>query len=230
MNFIARVFADGSDFIGTDVHRTEGTKAGRSGLGDCICEISNLYQTHDGSNMLVPNVHGAFAALISMLDQPTTHNWIIDHAAFNVYANSKSQQEVEFKSGRKTLICYPEYDDYIKLDKNKFEPTPIPAGEYATIQRRPRNKKSGYTPDDIKTIESKYDLPLVDVGGQEHLGLNKLAYIIDNARFHVGIDSGMSHFALMVKPKRDVHIYVKQDRVSGVAYRWINKGYRVRYV
>jgi hypothetical protein len=64
----------------------------------------------------------------------------------------------------------------------------------------------------------------------EKLGPAKVAYIISKAKFHIGIDSGMSHFALTIKNKEDVHIYVPKDRQTSVTYRWINKGYNVELI
>ena len=38
----------------------------------------------------------------------------------------------------------------------------------------------------------------------------------------------MSHYALTIKDKKDVHIYVPEDRITGVTYRWLKYGYNVK--
>lgn len=229
MKLTARVLADGTDFIGTDIFRPIGVHAGRSGMGDTICELSNLINAnYNSASILVPKLHPAFKQLKELFGLSSKYEWRINPQEYNILKKYSSHDEIEVKEGLKLLHCYPEFEDYAKLDKSKFIETNIPSEPYATIQRVPFAKKCQYTDKHIKYIESQYNIKIIEIGGKEHLGLEKIAYIIDNAQFHIGLDSGMSHYALTIKDKKDVHIYVPEDRITGVTYRWLKYGYNVK--
>lgn len=229
MKLTARVIADGTDFIGTKVFRPVGVHAGRNGLGDCICELSNLINAdYNQASILVPRLHPAFKDLQKLYDLSSKYEWQIQPAEYNDLKKFSSHEEIEREKGLKLLPCYPEYSDYAKLNKSQFIKTDIPTEPYATIQRVPFAKKCLYTKEHIEYMESQYNIKIIDVGGREDLGLAKVAYIIDNAQFHIGLDSGMSHYALTIKNKEDVHIYVPEDRITGVTYRWMKYGYNIK--
>jgi hypothetical protein len=229
MKFVARAIADGTDFIGTDIFRKEGIPAGRSGLGDAICEISNLINYgYDTAEVVVPKFHPAFKNLLNLYDINGKYNWKLDSNFYNGTKIYSTIKEIEEKTGYKVLHCYPEFKEYAKLDKSKFIKTDLPKEPYATIQRTPFAKKCLYTEKHIKYMESQYDIKIIEIGGKENLGLERVAYIIDNAEFHIGIDSGLTHFALTIKDINDVHIYVPEDRITGVTYRWLHNEYNVK--
>lgn len=230
-HYITRAWADGTDFIGTAYHRKTGVKAGRSGMGDMICEVSNLYAQGGPADVLCEKVHPAIKTFLSLINEKhSQYEWLIDPYTYRkIVSKSKDLETQEQISDRKILHCYPEFD-YIKLDRNKFVKTELPSEEYATVQTVPFAKKCNYTIQMMENVKKQYNIKIVEVGGQEKLGLKKLAYIIDNAKFHIGIDSGMSHFAHCIKEKKDVHLYVPRDRITGVTYRWINQGYNVNLI
>lgn len=236
MDLIARAWGDGLDFLGTELHRPKNKRAGRRGFGDMICEVSNLCQSpffHEGGHILVPQLHSAFNTFNSLLPMSTNHwVWESNTQKFNKIV-SKSHDWDSLNKIRSILHCHTEYDDYIKLDKSKFvecNDLVDTESEYATIQTIPFAQKCNYTKDHIREIQSMYDIKIVDIGGNEKLGPLKCAYIINKAKFHIGIDSGMSHFALTVKDKKDVIIHVPEKRITSASYRWIQKGYNVELI
>jgi hypothetical protein len=232
MNFITRAFGDGTDFIGTKLHRTKDKPAGRSGFGDMICEVSNLYAQATEGNILTDKLHPGFNRFLKMIDHPhDNYLWDVHPGKYaRTLQKCKSWEDQKSIPDVTLLHCYPDYD-YIKLDRSRFIETELPTGEYATIQRRPYAKKCGYTHQMIQGVERRYpNMNIIEVGDREDLGMEKVAYLIDNAKFHIGIDSGMSHFAHCIKDKQDVHLYVPEDRITGVSYRWINQGYNVTLI
>ena len=70
MDFITRAFGDGTDFIGTQLHRMKDKPAGRSGFGDMICEVSNLYAQATEGNILTNKLHPGFNRFLKMIDHP----------------------------------------------------------------------------------------------------------------------------------------------------------------
>ena len=232
MNFITRAFGDGTDFIGTPLHRGKDVKAGRSGFGDMICEVSNLYAQATEGTILTDKLHPGFNRFLQMIDHPhDNYLWEIHPRKYNREVRQCKSWEDQKRLPDKTLLhCYPDFD-YIKLNKNSFRETILPTGDYVTIQRRPRAKKCGYTPQMIQDVERRYSgIQIIEVGEREDLGMEKVAYLIEHAKFHIGIDSGMSHFAHCIKDKQDVHLYVPRDRITGVTYRWINQKYNVTLI
>jgi len=226
MQYITRAWADGTDFIGTDIERKSNVKAGRRGMGDMICEVSNFYRT-DGGNVLTDGLNPAFHDFCNLFNHNhEKYKWNVDDISFmNLVSKSYDWNSFEGISERKVIHCYPE-GSYVKLDPSKFVQTEIPDGEYVTVQSKPFAKKCNYT-DEVDKAKAMYDLPIIEVGGKESLGLAKLAYIIHNAKYHIGIDSGMTHFANCIKEKNDVHIYIPKGRITGVGKRWIDQGYKV---
>lgn len=233
MKLIARAWGDGTDFINTELFRPNNIRADRRGLGDMICEVSNLYAQTKEADILIPYIHDALNNFINLLDiNERTYTWNVNRKLWNqLVSNSSDNTSLAKVSGRQILHCYPEFD-YVKLDQNKFVETEIPKDLYGTIQEIPFAKKCGY---DRKHIQEKfqeaqkqYKFPFVSIHGLENLGLAKVAYIIKHAQVHVGIDSGMTHFANTIKNKKDVHIYVPSDRITGVTYRWLKQDYDVR--
>lgn len=236
MKLMARAWADGLDFIGTNIHRPKNVKAGRVGFGDMICEVSNLCQApyfNQGGTILVPDLHSAFNVFVSMLPcNMDKWTWEVNRSKFNKIKVQTKDWDSQ-NSLRTILHCHTEYDDYIKLDKNKFKKCEVLVDtdtEYATIQRKAFSKKCQYNDNHIKKMEDKYGMKIIEIGGHEKLGPEKCAYILDKAKLHIGIDSGMSHFALTVKDKQDVHIHVPKDRITSATYRWIDKGYNVTLI
>lgn len=236
MKLMTRAWADGLDFIGTEVHRPSNVRAGRIGFGDMICEVSNLCQApyfDEGGEILTTELHPAFPKIISLLPFSIDHwTWITDKAKFNKIVSNTTDWDSQNKT-RSILHCHTEYPDYIKLDKSKFVKCDVlvdTSSEYATIQRKPNAQKCNYNNDHIKKIEDKYSIKIIEIGKNEKLGPAKCAYIIDKAKFHIGIDSGMSHFALTIKNREDVHIHVPKKRITSATYRWIEKGYNVELI
>lgn len=236
MELMARAWADGLDFVGTEFHRPANKKAGRRGFGDMICEVSNLCQAPyfaEGGTILVPHLHKGFKAFTALLPVDISHwEWKANASQFNKLVAQTKNWDSQNKL-RTILHCHSIYDEYVRLDSNKFEECEKLVDtntEYVTIQRTPFAQKCNYTKDHIKQIEKRYDVKLVEIGGHEKLGPAKVAYIIHKAKFHIGIDSGMTHFALTIKDKQDVHIYVPERKQTSPTYRWINKGYNVTLI
>ena len=240
--FITRAYTDGTDFIGSDIFRAAGIKAGRNGFGDMICEVSNLIAQAKEAEILHAG-RGAgsycqnmgFVDFIKLVDlTERKYKWIHDSKQYNkLLTVSKNNEELCKHSGRELLHCYPE-NPYVSLDASKFIEQDLGISEYVTYQGNPFSKKCGYDRPHMQEAYSnkikERGIPAVDVGGLEKAGLPAIAGIIKNAVAHVGIDSGMTHFALCVRDKKDVDIVVPSDRISGVSYRWINQGYNVNLI
>ena len=228
MNFIVNAFTDGTDFIGQDGFRPIGQRCAPRGFGDMICQISNLNAQTDSGNVLTSYINPAFNIFNSLLlKKHQKHTWINNRAIFEQCVSMASNNEELCKiTDRKFLHSYPDYE-YIKLDKSKFI---NPDGwnekpfSYATAQSVPFAQKCKYDLDEIQNIYKKFGIKIIEVSGKEDLGLLKLAYIIHNAQFHLGIDSGMTHFALTIKDKKDVKIFIPKKRITGVGKRWIDAG------
>ena len=236
VDLVVRCWADGLDFVGTSIHRKNNIKAGRSGFGDMICEVSNLCMSpffEEGGSVLAPDYHPAHKKFIDFLSLDLSHwKWISDNGEYN-RITKKSKDWHSLNEIRPILHCHSIYEDYVKLDKDKFiecNDLVDTTTEYATIQTIPFSRKCQYTQDHIKQMEDQYQLGIIEIGGKEKLGMNKIAYIIDKAKYHIGIDSGMSHFALTIKNKEDVHLYVPEQRQTSVCYRWIKNGYNVKLI
>ena len=233
--FITRAWADGTDFIGTDLHREKNKRAGRRGFGDMICEVSNLYAQSKDAEVLCPFLHSGHKKFCSMIDmKDRKYFWSPNGSKHNHYISmSKDNESLCNFSESKLLHCYPDYD-YVKLDESKFLETEIPKGDYITCQSKPNAKKCNYERTHIqkalKQFKKQFGMEIIEVGGKESLGMEKIAYLIKHSKYFVGIDSGMTHFANTVKEKSDVHIVVPEDRITGVSWRWINQGYNVKLV
>jgi hypothetical protein len=233
--FITRAWGDGTDFIGTDLFRPTTGKAMRTGFGDLICEFSNLYAQTSKASVLTNATHAALSHFASLVDlSGRKYDWIENRPLHTQYVNQSTDNESLCEvSGMKLLHCYPDYE-YVQLDKSKFDTTDIPEGHYGTYQSKGISGKCSYDRPHIQKyidkVKRDLDIPFVDVANLQHLGLAKVAYIIDNAMVHVGIDSGMTHFAHTIKLKDDVIIIVPEDRITGVSYRWLNHGFRVELV
>lgn len=233
--FITRGYADGTDFIGTDKFRGSKERAGRKGFGDMICEVSNLVAKTDKADILCPFLHAGHERFMKMIDMKgKRYFWNTnssEHAHYITMSND-NKTLCDF-SGRELLFPYPDHD-YVKLDESKFVEHVVVSGEYITTQSMGFAKKCEYHRKHIQEaftqLKESYGLPIVEVGGMEKLGMEKIAYIIKNSKKFVGIDSGMTHFANCIKEKNDVVILVPKDRITGVSYRWINNGYDVRLV
>ena len=236
--FIVRAYCDGTDFIGTDIHRDKSTPSGRNGFGDMIQEISNLYHRTKKAAILCPSLNPAYKDFTNMLDMTDReYLWNPDTEKYNLYTDiCKTNEQLALRSERSLVMPHPNTDDYVKMVKERFVD---PEEEtfykpYVTYQSKPRATKCQYGRKHVQDAYlakiKSYGVQAVDVDGLEELGIPKLAWIIDNAIAHVGIDSGMTHFALTVKNKGDVKIIVPEDRITGVSYRWINKEYNVELV
>jgi len=236
--FIVRAYCDGTDFIGTDIHKDKFTESGRTGFGDMIQEISNLYHRTKKASILCPSLNPAYQDFTDMLDMTDReYLWNPDTEKYNLYKDiCKTNEQLALRSGRSLVMPHPDTDDYVKMVKERFVD---PEEEtfykpYVTYQSKPRSTKCEYGRKHVQNAYlekiKSYGVPAVDVDGLEELGITKLAWIIDNAIAHVGIDSGMTHFALTIKNKVDVKIIVPEDKITGVSYRWINKGYNVELV
>ena len=233
--FIARGWGDGTDFIGTNMFRSTNIKADRRGFGDMICEVSNLYAQANEADILIPSIHHGLNNFIKLVDMNNrNYQWNNNKALFHKFLSQSTNNESLAKvSERDILHCYPDFE-YVQLVSERFIKTDIPMGIYGTIQELPLAKKCEYGRTHIHEAfleaQKQYDFPLISVAGLEKLGLAKLAYIIKHAVVHVGVDSGMSHFALTIKNKNDVHLYVPKDRITGVTHRWIRDGYNVNFL
>lgn len=236
--FIVRAYCDGTDFIGTDIHRDITVPSGRTGFGDMIQEISNLYHRTKKAAILCPSLNPAYQDFLNMLDMTDReYLWNPDTEKYNLYVDiCKTNEQLALRSGRKLVMPHPNTDDYVKMAKERFvDPESETFYEpYVTYQSKPRATKCEYGRKHVQDAYlakiKSYGIQAVDVDGLEELGIPTLAWIIDNAVAHVGIDSGMTHFALTVKDKNDVKIIVPEDRITGVSYRWINRGYGVELV
>jgi len=54
--------------------------------------------------------------------------------------------------------------------------------------------------------------------------LKNIMIAIQNAEYHVGIDSGMMHLAKCLKPADKIHIYSKNDHIGAMVYPLVQKG------
>ena len=64
--FIVRAKGDGTDFIGTPLYRHIDQPAGRSGMGDMICEMSNLIAQSNRATILADKAHNALNTFCKM--------------------------------------------------------------------------------------------------------------------------------------------------------------------
>lgn len=238
-HFITRAFTDGKDFIGSDIHRPAGENAGRNGFGDMICEVSNLIAQTNKADILHFGVgkspfsqNIAYRDFIKLIDMSgKNYKWINDPMQYEQWrVQSNSNEQLCKLSERELLNCQPDHP-YVKLDPNKFSKEKLELKEYVTYQSNPFSKKCKY---DRPHVQKEYvrkikerGIPAVDIGGLEDAGLPTIAAIVKNSVAHVGIDSGMTHFALCIKDKKDVDIVVPEDRISAVSYRWIEQKYNV---
>ena len=246
MKFITRGFADGTDFIGTDDFYPKTKKAGRGGFGDMICEFSNLYaQTNKADVAMFDHgknrgtLHPAYRDFMSLVDMKgRDYNWECEKSVKTwekITGNKcKTNDHLCEASERNLLMPYPDYP-YVRLRKNRFEVVKNLPNRYITYQSKALSGKCQYdrphVDKEYKRIRDSYGVECFDIHGKHNKYTTaQIAYIIDNAVSHVGIDSGMTHFALCIKKKENVHIVVPKDKITGVSYRWINQGYKVELV
>jgi hypothetical protein len=233
INFVCRAFSDGTDFIGTDKFRPAGRDATRVGFGDMISEISNAYAQTKKANIRVTSgvfKNAAYDEFMSLVDMDgREYNWHYNPAHF-----CNSNEDLERTTGSKLLMCYPDYP-YIRLVKERFRSVSNLPEKYVTYQSKPLAQKCEYHRPHVeqayKRIRESYGVECFDIHNlHNQYSTAQIAYIIDNAIAHVGVDSGMTHFALCIKEKQDVHIVVPEDRITGVSRRWIDQGYKVELV
>jgi hypothetical protein len=240
-DFIVNGFLDGTDFLNNKEkfasrHGTSWPKISKRsapyGFGDMICQISNLNaMCKESATILTDRQNVGFHTFNRLINKcQEKYHWNIDKSRYeHLISISNNNITLSELSGCKSLHYYPDFE-YVKLNKSKFiKPDNFDDSvEYATMQ----TIGSGRFPFMYDKIENeklfkKYNIKLIDVGNKESWGLPKLAWVIDNAKFHLGIDSGMTHFALTIKNKNDVKIFLDKDRITGVGYRWINQKYNV---
>lgn len=192
-----------------------------------ICEVNNAYR-HQSAEILTPKLNKGFNQFLALIDRDhSNYKWIENREMFLGFLRRSTDNESLCRvSKRELLMCYPE-GDYIKIRQDRLKETDHPE-KYATIQTPIVSRKRGYDESTPLLIRDRFKgITLVEVGGRESLGLPRLGYLIKNAKFHIGIDSGMTHFALSIKDKNEVFIHVSKEKKSGVALRWMRDGYNV---
>ena len=134
----------------------------------------------------------------------------------------------------------------IRLDKSLFTKVQNIPEEYITIQtiggtrhhendgREARNdiKRLGdhkrTTTKDFKKYIDSFGLPTINLNNiQKKYSLPQICYLIDNAKYHVGLDSGSTHLALTIKNKEDVFICVNGNYMFQTTEAWILNNYHI---
>jgi hypothetical protein len=183
------------------------------------------------SKLLVPFINDAykeFAKLCNASD--VLDRLVIDQGRYLSYiSKSYDNDTLAQVSGRTVLDNYPTAP-YLTVDKTQLRKCTLPPKKYVTFQYTGVSKRCGYTTHMIDSILRRWypNYAYINIGGRDSMGLATVAYMLEHAEFHVGIDSGLTHFAYCVKDPKDVHVYIPADKQTGVAKRWIEKGYDVR--
>ena len=232
-DYILRGFSDGTDFFRPVSTRSNIHMISPRGFGDMICTLSNLLAEPDStSRLLLPYINAGYlewSRLCNITEK--LERLDVNLPLYNRYVSmSYDNVSLANASGLQVLDNYPK-SEYIQIDKRRLSEYSIPKHKYITYQYSGHSKRCGYTNkiiDDILSTYSGYEY--VDVGGKEGLGLSKIGYAIEHADIHVGIDSGMTHFAYCIKKPKDVHVYIPSDKQTGVAKRWIKMGFDVRLI
>jgi hypothetical protein len=225
MNYIVRGFSTG---IGYMKSLPKSTKENRitqvhTGFGDAIVVISNA----NGGNLLAQKLCPAWKKIIE-LSKNVDINVTVDEEKYNSFIDkSYDNESLEKISGMKIVNCYVE-DEYLRLDHNKFKVVDNLPSEFITIQTEGRSKRARIDNREVlqKHINS-YNLPTINMNNMEKWSLEEAAYIISKAKYHVGVDSGSTHFALTIKKKKDVRIMLNPKRLTETGKDWIKNGYSV---
>lgn len=232
-DYILRGFSDGTDFFRPISTKATPLVTSPRGFGDMICILNNLFSDPDKNRrLLLPYINEGcleWSKLCNVFED--LGRLYFDPELYHRYISmSYDNDSLAAVSRLQVLDNYPKAP-YIQIDKSQLCEYTIPKHKYITYQYTGNSKRCGYTDDMIDSILSTYSgYEYVNVGGREGLGLSKLAYIIEHADLHVGIDSGMTHFAYCVKKPKDVHVYIPSDKQTGVAKRWIQMGFDVRLI
>jgi hypothetical protein len=185
------------------------------------------------SRLLVPFINNGYKDFAKLCNASNTlDRLVVDQGMYQSYiSKSHDNQTLAEVSGRMVLDNYPEAP-YLSVDKTQLRKCTLPPKKYVTFQYTGVSKRCNYTSTMIDSILRRWypNYAYINIGGRESMGLATVAYMIEHAEFHVGIDSGLTHLAYCVKDPKDVHVYIPTDRQTGVAKRWIEKGYDVRLI
>lgn len=222
--YIFRGFPDGLDYCIKRSTKQNRRVAQHTGFGDAVVALSNAR----GGKILTASLNPAYKQLKKLMiesvlveQNPTKWNFYV--------GQSYDNESLERNSG---MIVTPNYvtDDYLSLNPNKFAQVSVP-DSYITTQTVGASKKARIdNTEKLKKFIKSFGLPVIDLNEAKRYNLNELAYIVNNAKYHVAIDSGTTHFALTIKPKDDVVICLNKDRLTGVGKKWIEKSYNYEFI
>ena len=90
---------------------------------------------------------------------------------------------------------------------NKFITTQWDAKQlYRNVNRWDNNRTSN-----IEKFYRNLGYDIMDIGGGKFT-IEETAYILSKASMHIGSDSGMAHFAKIIMPIQNIHVYVNVRR------------------
>lgn len=224
--YIFRGFPEGLDYCIKRSTKENRRVVQHTGFGDAIIGMSNAL----GGEILTASLNPAHTQLQKLMLGKVKVNQ--DQKKWNHYVgqsyDNKTLAEV---SG---MIVSPGHveKDYLKLNPTKFEPVLNIPTQYITVQTIGYSKKGRI--DNIEKFEKfikSFNLPFINLNDAERkYNLNQLAYVVDNARYHVSVDSGTAHFALCIKPRDDVVLCLNKNRLTGVGKKWIENQYNYEFI
>ena len=226
-NYIIRGFSGGYEYF-----RGKSTKQNRipvlhSGFGDAITCLSNLTSSEPG-NLLTAHLNSAYSKLMKMAD---IKEWTVtqDESLWEKYVSkSYDNESLEHISNRKCIQTYVE-KDYIKLNPEYFKKVKGLPEEFITVQTSGFSKRARIdNPETLDSFIKSYNLPVINMNEMHKRPLEESAYIVSRAKYHVGVDSGSTHFALTIKDRSDVHICLNPKRLSEQGHFWIYYNYNVK--
>ena len=227
-NYIIRGFSDGSMYCKSlpKSSKENPIRLGHRGFGDSIIILSNS----PNGKVLVSEINGDWKEVLRISGR-TDIQVDENRTLYDDYIKKSWDNESLGKvSGMKVINSYVT-GDYIRLDEKHFRKYPGLPKEYITTQTIGKSKKARI--DDPKMLDKyikSYGLPIFDLNAMHKIPLSQTAYIIQNAKFHVGIDSGSTHLALTIKNKSDVHICLNPNRLTDVGKKWIEYDYNVKLI
>ena len=222
--YIIRGFSDGLDYCIERSTKRNIRVSQHTGFGDAVVALSNAR----GGKILTSALNPAYKQLKKMM----TESVIVDQnpTKWNFYVGqSYDNESLKRNSG---MIVSHQYvtDDYMTLNQSKFKQVAVP-DSYITTQTVGASKKARIdNTEELKKFIKSFGLPVIDLNEAKRYNLNELAYIVSNAKYHVAIDSGTTHFALTIKPQDDVVICLNKDRISSVGKMWIERNYNYEFI
>jgi len=233
--YICRLWASG-DWFRPPSNKNKPVRVNHKGFGDMIGEYNSAYSRGPGTIItdyinpaldefldVVDNIAITYKQDKELLEEIAKYSW--DNKSAEEYASKIFDEPVHCVT---PVVTKSDGEYYLKVVPKSI---PLDRPEnYITVAFDSNVRRSRISKTMINNITKNKNV--IDVG-RTHWAHNEkdtikiLAYLIYHSDHFIGLDSGMSHFALMLKNDEDITIYTNKNKRTGVIQEWINSNINV---